>query len=260
MMMSCEFTRAKDTWNGMRDQIQTDIYKRFVKERLAMADWCVFLFARFHTDLVVTSEAVEKPLKGLGVGTVTFPDGKEIKDADLKASDDPYRFALSKLLPGGIDSWGYALFPMDWVHSSIFHIKGGEPRWVEVTPEIRFALGCFCFETKQYADAEKHFTALLQNGDEKYTAAARSLQVRAAKEAKARAAYEALLKEFAEATTAAQATAVKEKVNAYPAQYDGTLVWLDVMDPSRDEVKVDFYPADAPEVPPSPPPPQSRGG
>jgi tRNA A-37 threonylcarbamoyl transferase component Bud32 len=263
MVMMCEFDKAIVQWNRLLvgDEIKTDLYRRFAKERIAMAGWCEFLFARFYTDLEVTAKGTAPaPLTKLDVELVPFPDGKDVTDAQLVAKDSGrYRFGLNKA-NAGLNSWDYARFPMDWVYSSIFHVKGKDvPRWREMTPEIHFALGAFCFETMQYSQAAHHFGELLKNGDDKYTKAARSLKARAETEAKARSAYEALLREFAAATTAAQITDLQKKVNAFATEHEGTLFYLDVMDPSE-PVKIDFYLPEFPEVPPRPPPPEPRGG
>lgn len=258
MVMVCEFDKAIGQWNRLLvgDEIRTELYRRFAKERIAMAGWCEFLFARFYTDLEVTAKgAAPAPLLKLDVDRVPFP-GKDLPDALLTAKDSGrYKFALSKAY-NGQTSWEYAQFPMDWVYNSIFKHKG-IPRWAQVTPEIHFALGAFCFETMQYEAAAHHFGELLKNGDDQYTAAARSLKARAELEAKARQAYEGLLREYGTATTSAALTALLKKVNDYATNHEGTLFYLDVMVPT-DEVKTDFYRPDFPEIPPAPPPPDPR--
>jgi hypothetical protein len=258
-IMICDFTTATAQWNQLlaRDEIKTDLYRRFAKERIATASWCEFLFARFQADLEATAKGVDpKPLTTLAVDRVPFA-GKDLLDAMLTAKDSGrYKFALLKAY-NGQTSWDYAKFPMDWVYNSIFLHKGA-PRWREMTPDLHFALGAFCFETMQYKDAGRHFEEVLKTGDQRLGAAARSLKARAELEAKARQAYEGLLRELDAAKTAAAVTDVMKKVNAYTAEHEGTLFYLDVMDP-KDPVKVDYFRDDFPETPPAPPPPEPRG-
>jgi hypothetical protein len=146
---------------------------------------------------------------------------------------------------------------MDWVYNSILKHKG-VPRWAQMTPELHFALGAFCFETTQYADAARHFDEVLKSGDNGLTAAARSLRARAEAEAKARQAYEDILREFAAAKTSAHVLAVQAKLTAFAKDHEGTLFYLDVMDP-RDKLEVDFFKPGFPDVPPAPPPSEPRG-
>ncbi len=259
-IMNCGFDTAVSYWNGVivRDEVKTDLYRRFAKERIAMAGWCDYVFARFHADLAVTAKGTAPaPLTRLDVDRIPFPDGKDIVDAQLVAKDSArFKFALNKA-NAGISAWSYGRFPMDWVYNSIFKHKG-VLRWAQMTPELHFALGAFCFETMQYADAARHFDEVLKNGDTPFSAAARSFRARAEHEAKARQAYETILREFAAATTSAHVTAIKDKLTAFTGEYEGTLFYLDVMDP-RDEVKIDFFLPEHPDVPPAPPPNEPRG-
>lgn len=261
-VMSCDFPGAIGQWQQLiaNDRIKTPLYRRFAKERIAMLQWCEFLFGRFHVDVVLMeTEGGARPLKTLALDRIPFP-GDELKDATLTGKDaERYKFAIAKprnkqtVFPLGD-------FPMDWVYNSVFlHLN--EPRWVEVTPEIQFALGAFCFETMQYKDAVRHFEEVLRTGDERLAAAARSLRTRAELEAKARADYEALLREYDAATASSAMDAIKEKVNAFRAQHEGTLFYLDVMDPTNpgDALKIEFHRADYPEVPQAPPPPERTG-
>lgn len=259
-VMNCDFDTAVSYWNGViaRDEVKTDLYRRFAKERIAMAGWCNYLFARFYADLEATAKgAAPTPLTKLDVDLVPFPGGQNILNAQLTGSGSgKFKFGLNKA-NAGLTSWSYDKFPMDWVCNSIFKHKG-VPRWAQMTPELHFALGAFCFETMQYADAARHFDEVLKNGDTRVSAAARSLKTRAEREAKARQAYEEILREFAAAKTSAHVTAVKDKLTAFAKDYDGTIFYLDVMDP-RDESKLDFFLPEFASVPPAPPPNEPRG-
>ncbi len=259
-VMNCDFDTAVSYWNGViaRDEVKTDLYRRFAKERIAMAGWCNYLFARFYADLEETAKgAAPTPLTKLDVDLVPFPGGQNILNAQLTGNGSgKFKFGLNKA-NAGLTSWSYDKFPMDWVCNSIFKHKG-VPRWAQMTPELHFALGAFCFETMQYADAARHFDEVLKNGDTRVSAAARSLKTRAEREAKARQAYEEILREFAAAKTSAHVTAVKDKLTAFAKDYDGTIFYVDVMDP-RDESKLDFFLPEFENVPPAPPPNEPRG-
>ena len=259
-MMNCDFDTAVGYWNGVivKDEVKTELYRRFAKERIAMAGWCDYLFARFHADLEASAKGTAPtPLTTLDVAVVPFPDGQNLLNAQFTAKDSSkFKFGLNKA-NGGVSSWTYGRFPMDWVYNSVFKHKG-VLRWAQMTPEIHFALGAFCFETMQYADAARHFDEVLKSGDTRVSAAARSLRARADLEAKAREAYEAILREFAAAKTAAHVAAVQTKLAAFAKDHEGTLFYLDVMDP-KDEVKVDFFQPAFPDVPPAPPPSEPRG-
>ncbi|HEX5136730.1 MAG TPA: hypothetical protein VFY93_07145, partial [Planctomycetota bacterium] len=260
LVMNCGYSDAINTWQKVLadDQIRTDVYKRFVRERIAMLQWCQFLFARFEVDVAMTDGGAGKPLKLLALEQVPFKDG-DMKDVTLQRNKEPnerYKFTTDKQHSRQY-VFEYGQFPMDWVYNSVFlHLN--EPRWQQMTPEIQFALGAFCFETMQYADAAHCFDEVLKSGNGALATAARSLKGRAEREAKARAAYEAILKEFAAATTAAEVEALKKKVDSYRGEYEGTIFYIDVMDPANkdDLMKTEFYSADYPEVPPAPPPPE----
>jgi tRNA A-37 threonylcarbamoyl transferase component Bud32 len=260
-VMACDFPGAIGEWQRQlaQERIKTDLYRRFVKERIAMLQWCEFLFGRFHVDVILTANGAEpKPLKLLALDSVPFPDG-DLKDVELNGKDvERYKLSLSKLR-NRQSVFAYGEFPMDWVYNSVFlHLN--EPRWVEPTAEVRFALGAFCFETMQYKDAARHFDEVVKANDERLGAAARSLKARAELETKARAAYEALLREFDAATTSADMEALKKKVEAYRADHEGTIFYLDVMDITNpaDAMKIEFYKVEFPEVPQAPPPPEPK--
>jgi hypothetical protein len=257
-VMSCDFTKAISQWQQLlaAEKIKTELYRRFAKERIAMLQWCEFLFGRFHVDVLLSAaDGNGKPLKLLALDRVPFP-GEEMKDVALTAKNaERYKFSLSKPR-NRQDVFAYGEFPMDWVYNSVFlHLN--EPRWAEMTPDIHFALGAFCFETMQYKDAVRHFDEVVKADDGELGRAARSLRARAELEAKARAAYEALLREYDARTKSADMEALRKKVEAYRNDHEGTIFFLDVVDPTNpaDALKIDFHPADAPEVPQAPPPP-----
>ena len=256
-MMNCDYGNGVDQWNGLLvgEKINTGLYRRFAKERIAMAGWCGFLFARFYVDLEVTAKAAgQKPFRTLDVDQVQFSDGTILQGAALTAKDsERFKFGLTKAY-NRETSWRYAVLPMDQVYNAFFLYRG-EPRWAAMPSEIDFALGAFCFETMQYKEAAHHFDEVLKVPGTPYEAAARSFKARAEREAKAREAYEVILREFKSADTVVAVNAVKAKLDAYAADHEETLFYLDVMD-SKDEIKIDFFGADWPEVPPAPPLPE----
>ncbi len=259
-VMSCDLPGAINQWQTLiaTEKVKTDLYRRFAKERIAMLQWCEFLFARLQVDVkLMEAEGSAKPLRTLAIDRIPFP-GSEMKDVTLTGKDcERYKFSLTKPARDRQSVFSYGEFPMDWVYNSVFlHLN--DPRWTQMTPEIQFALGAFCFETMQYKDAALRFDEVLKTGDARLAAAAKSLKARAELEAKARAAYEALLREYDAATTSAAMEELKKKADAFRADHEGTIFFLDVMDPSNpaDALKTEFFRADFPEVPQAPPPPE----
>jgi hypothetical protein len=258
LVMNCDFQGAIDQWNTMlvTGKVKTDLYKRFVAERVAMLRWCEYLFARFHGDLARTATGTEKVLRTLAVDRVPFPE-RDIADQTLSAQGaEQYKFALLK--PVNRETvFPYARFPMDWVYNSIF-LHQNEPRWESSTAETEFALGAFCFETMQYEGAVRHFGNVLKFEEDavldRYGAAARSFRTRAELERDARKAWEKLCEE-AERGDLATLTAIGNAVQTYAQEHEGTLFHLDVMD-KKDEPQKDFFGADHPEVPLPPATPQ----
>jgi len=258
-LMDCDFPAVIDAWNRMlvNGKIETPLYQRFAKERIEMLRWCDYLFARFHADVVSTAKGVDKVLSTLEVDRVPFSD-RELTGADLSSKGaERYKFAITKYYSGE-SAFAYDRFPMDWIYNSLFLYRN-EPRWKEVTPEIEFALGAFCFESMQYGGAVRHFEAVLKIDNEavqkKYGPAARMLLERAAREDEARREWEAICREAETAPTVDALMALSKRVQEFPQKYEGTMFYLDVMD-RRDEPQKDFYSADYPEIPSPPAPPE----
>jgi uncharacterized protein YxeA len=251
-VMSCEFKDAIGRWqtllvgNGLR----TPAYVKFAKERIALLQWCEYLFARFHTDLQNTAKGVgEKPLRTLELDRVPFK-GRELNDQTLSAKGaERYSFGLVKPFDGQT-VFPYRDFPMDWVYHSVLRSKG-EPRWTTMTPDLHFALAAFCFETMQYKAAKSHLEEVLKAGDERLATAARSLRDRAAREQEARETWEKLCEDAETLQASTELNKLMQRLQDYAGTYEGTIFYLDVMD-RKDEPAKDFYSADRPEVPPPP--------
>jgi hypothetical protein len=109
-MMNCQFDIAVSYWNTaiVKDEIRTADYRRFAKERIAMAGWCDYLFARFYADLQETFKGTAPtPLTKLDVDLVPFPGGQNILNAQLVAKGSgKFEFGLNKA-NAGTASWGY---------------------------------------------------------------------------------------------------------------------------------------------------------
>jgi tRNA A-37 threonylcarbamoyl transferase component Bud32 len=261
-MMVCAYQSSIGQWTGLltQDQLKSELYKRFAKERIVMAGWCEYIFARFYVDLLLTTDsaAAQAPLKSLDIDLIPFPDGDTLKDTKLTGKDTKDRFEFGTERSHDRQSvFRYEKFPMDWVYNSVF-LRMNEPRWAQMTPEMQFGLAAFCFETMQYKEAARWFDEVLKNGPGPYEAAARSLKERALREAQVLAAYESLIKEYGAATASTALEQLKTKVAAFCKDAEGTIFFLDVMDPTTDELKTDFFKADYPEVPQAPPPPEPK--
>jgi hypothetical protein len=255
LVMQCDFKSAIDTWNKLleNDEIRTECYKRFVRERVQMLRWCEYAFARFHDDLKNGNLAT------LDLGDLEFPD-KLLKGVKLEKTQKggPYEITINRSYQRQ-KTLKLSAFPMDWVFHRLF-LHEGELRWKEPAPPVvRFALGAFCFETMQFKAAEQQFEALLKANGGRYEKVAAGLAERSARERTAREDWEALCRGVENAKTTAELKVFRERMLGFPKAHAGTLFLLEVQGRRRDPISQDFYDVTWPEIPKAPPPPEAAG-
>ena len=252
LVMQCDFKSAIDTWNKLleNDEIRTECYKRFVRERVQMLRWCEYAFARFHDDLKNGNLAT------LDLGDLEFPD-KLLKGVRLEKTQKggPYEITINRAYQRQ-KTLKLSGFAMDWVLHRLF-LHEGELRWKEPAPPVvRFALGAFCFETMQYKMAEQQFEALLKANGGRYAEVAATMAERAARERAAREDWEALCRGIENAETTAELKDLKGRMLGFGKIHGGTLFLLEVQGRRRDPVTYDFFDLDWPDIPKAPPPPE----
>ncbi|MHC4550898.1 MAG: protein kinase domain-containing protein [Planctomycetota bacterium] len=253
-VMECDFKGAIDEWNKLLEnqEIQTQLYRSFVRERVQMLRYCEYLFAAFKSDLNAGKMA------SLDLGELRFP-GKVLKGVELDKAQkgSRYEITLTKAYERK-KTLRLARFPMDWVYHRLF-LHENEVRWAEPGPVIHFALGAFCFETMQYKAAKRHFEAVLKIDDEqkaeRYVPAARALLERAEREQAARQEWEEICRNVEQAESTQALKELKSQVLSYPKRHEGTMFFLEVMG-RRDAITRDFYDPAWPEIPKAPPPPE----
>ncbi|MHC4137553.1 MAG: hypothetical protein ACYS0K_21615, partial [Planctomycetota bacterium] len=255
LVMQCDFRSAIDEWNKLleNDEIRTERYQRFVRERVQMLRWCEYAFARFHDDLKNGNLAT------LDLGDLEFPD-KLLKSVKLEKAQKggPYEITVNRAYQRQ-KTLKLSAFPMDWVLHGLF-LHEGELRWKDPAPPVvRFALGAFCFETMQYKEAQQQFEALLKANGGRYERVAAAMAERAARERAAREDWEALCRAVENAKTTAELKELKSRMLGFSKVHGGTLFLLEVQGRRRDPVSQDFYDLAWPEIPKAPPPPEAGG-
>ncbi len=254
LVMQCDFKSAIDAWNKLleNDEIQTERYRRFVRERVQMLRWCEYLFARFHDDLKNGN------LVSLELGDLEFPD-KLLKGVKLEKAHKggPYEITINRSYHRQ-KTLKLADFPMDWVLHRLF-LYEGKPRWKDPAPAVRFALAAFCFETMQYKGAQQQWEALLQANGGRYEQVATKMAERAARERAAREDWEALCQGVEKAESTAELKELRNRMLGYGKVHGGTIFLLEVQGRRRDPVAQDFYDLAWPEIPKAPPPPEPGG-
>ncbi|MFQ5844415.1 MAG: protein kinase, partial [Planctomycetota bacterium] len=172
--------------DGLRAALKTARYRAWVEERIGLLRWMEWLFSKLREDVAATDpRGKDGPLLGLDL-EVPAEDGT-LRPGVLKKFDkrkQPQSLGDFNFKPkrGREEVYHFGAFPMDWVYERVLAVDG-RPRWREVTPELRFALGAFCFETFQYDAARSHFDKLAQ--DPSFGTAARALAGRAFAEGRA---------------------------------------------------------------------------
>jgi len=253
LVMQCDFKSAIDEWNKIleNDEIQTERYRRFVRERVQMLRWCEYLFARFHNDLK------NGDLADLDLGDLEFPD-KLLKSVKLAKTQKGGRYEITmNRAYHQRKTLRLSDFPMDWIFHRLF-LHEGKLRWADPAPSVvHFALGAFCFETMQYKAAQQQFEALLKANGGRYERVARTMAERAARERKAREEWEALCAGVESAGSTAALRELKNRMLGFGKTYAGTLFLLEVQGRRRDPVPDDFYDLAWPEIPKAPPPPEA---
>jgi hypothetical protein len=253
LVMQCDFKSAIDEWNKLleNDEIQTERYRRFVRERVQMLRWCEYLFARFHSDLK------NGALADLDLGDLEFPD-KLLKGVKLEKTQKGGRYEITlNRAYHRKKTLRLSDFPMDWILHGLF-LHEGKLRWADpVPPVVRFALGAFCFETMQYKFAEQHFEALLKANGGRYEKIAAAMAERAARERAALEEWEALCGGVESAGSTAELKVLKNRMLAFSKNFAGTIFLLEVQGRRRDPVPDDFYDLAWPEIPKAPPPPEA---
>jgi serine/threonine protein kinase len=254
LVMQCDFKSAIDEWNKLleNDEIRTERYQRFVRERVQLLRWCEYLFARFHDDLK------SGKLGSLDLGDLEFPD-KLLKGVKLEKSQKggPYEITINRAYRRQ-KTLKLAAFPMDWVLHRLF-LHEGKPRWKDTAPAVRFALAAFCFETFQYKAAQQQFEALLKANGGRYEKVAATMGERRARERAAREDWEALCHGVETAKTTAELKDLKNRMLGYGKIHGGTIFLLEVQGRRRDPVAHDFFDVSWPEIPKAPPPPEPAG-
>ncbi|MHC5050701.1 MAG: protein kinase domain-containing protein [Planctomycetota bacterium] len=254
LVMQCDFKSAIDEWNKLleNNEIRTERYQRFVRERVQMLRWCEYLFARFHDDLKNGN------LGSLDLGDLEFPD-KVLKGVKLEKvqKGGPYEITINRSYKRQ-KTLKIASFPMHWVLHRLF-LHDGKPRWKEPAPAVRFALAAFCFETMQYKAAQQQFEALLKANGGRYEKVATEMAERAARERAAREDWEALCHGVENAKTTADLKELRNRMLGFGKVHAGTIFLLEVQGRRRDAVRHDFYELDWPEIPKAPPPPDPGG-
>jgi hypothetical protein len=216
-----------------------------------MLRWCGTLYNRFHQDWKLSvGKRDDQPFRTLDL-ELPIPGTDRTLDTELDKPKEGHTgvFTTKKSLKGQ-DEFRFANQPMDWIHNALFY-RGPNPRWKEVKPYVRFALGAFCFETMQYAKAKEHFDKILD--DPKYGAAAKALSKRAQQEADAEKEWLEICRASVAPTSTEEVKALQKRVEDFRAKFEGTIFYLDAMSPETTLAR-DFGgdPARMPELPKAP--------
>jgi len=255
-VMNGEIPEAIRFWTSKLDATKTERYRAFIQERIGLLKWTDSLFRQFRVAVSDTIAGTKETAPLVSLECEIPPLGDERSSHKFKfdkPSGDPYEFVVDRKYRKS-ETQKFGAFPMDWVHGAVF-MHEGKPRWTEVTPALEFQLGAFCFETMQFADAAAHFEKVieLEQGAETrvLTKAATSLATRARREAEALATYVGLLDAVRVVATEADARQLQEKLKDFRQQYEGTLVFVEVM-PTQSTLAKDFDEGTVTDIPTAP--------
>jgi len=237
-------------------QVQTDRYKRYIKERREMLLWMRYLCQEWQRGVQATlKDKRGGPFRHLKISLPADPNnggkmipGNLVKFHGAITHADMFRFRRPAKNP---TDQRLGNFGLDWVYQDAFMDKG-EARWKALTPAIEFALGVFCFESFQFKASLRHFEKLL--ADKTYGPAAKSLLERAKKEDAALSEYIKYCEFLSNVgKQPGKIPALQARLKAFETRFAGTSFLLDVL-PLRQPVRDDFFSADPVAIPKAPEP------